>query len=177
MIIFSTLNTNQRWLLIPSLLNTDLWFLFIISETFISCSWSATFISPNHQWVVLQNYITSSTIVIHANAKDITGPFELLSRELLSGQRKWEEIKCIFPSALYIGGFFLGSLNPFMDRFQMPYIPPQFTTHSGLHIFIKLFVVFVGDATQLSFPDTVCCHSQALVPKASLALTLYLYKI
>lgn len=43
--------------------------------------------------------------------------------------------------------FFLGSLNPFMDRFQMPYIPPQFTTHSGLHIFIKLIVVFVGDAT------------------------------
>lgn len=58
----------------------------------------------------------------------------------------------------------------------MPYIPPQFTTHSGLHIFIKLFVVFVGDVTRLSFPDTVCCHShEALVPKASLALTLYLY--
>lgn len=47
----------------------------------------------------------------------------------------------------FIYSFFQGSLNPFMDRFQMPYIPPQFTTHSGLHIFIKLFVVFVGDAT------------------------------
>lgn len=53
---------------------------------------------------------------------------------------------------ILIGGFFLGSLNPFMDRFQMPYIPPQFTTYSGLHIFIKLFVVFVGDPrSQIQF--------------------------